>query len=53
MKQHSEFAKDYIEAQEASKWPHENPHPMRKVPGFPRKAEWNRYQGRWVIRRAV
>jgi hypothetical protein len=29
----------------------EKPHPMRRVPGFPRKAEWNKYQGRWVILR--
>lgn len=31
----------------------EKPHPLRKVPGFPRKAEWSSYQGRWVITRRV
>lgn len=33
----------------AEKWPTEKPHPLRKVPGFPKRATWSKYQGRWVI----
>lgn len=32
-------------------WPKEKPHPMRKVPGYPREAKWDSYLGRWVIYR--
>lgn len=44
-------AERLAERLEESKWPTEKPHPMRKIPGFPREATWSKYQGRWVITR--
>jgi hypothetical protein len=37
----------------AKKFPDGGRHPLKKIPGFPKKAEWNPYLGRWVIYRKV